>query len=564
MKKEFRVLPFVIIAALSMAACSNDTATFVATKTLEKNSLENTISVTGVVKSSVVENLYANNGGVIKTLNVKIGDRVKKGDVLAELDDLTLRQQIMASEKNLSVSENSNYNNLNNSEKEYLNLLDSLENNSNFDYNSAQANVVSSQLKYDDAKKNYDKAMENFNGFDADGDIAALKKSYETARLAEMQYEVQYKKLLEENYTQTRRDEIYSIEKTMETIKGTKMDAKYLEDSERYDNHYKMLASKLDSQTLAVRQQLESARSSFDDVDTKLKKINKDYADQLDSAKNALTVAELTLEQAKLSFDNTKTNLTDKLEKAKQSYDLAKQNIDDDADVLALQSLKQKLDECIFKAPVDGVVTAVNGEEGGAFQNLAVTIQDTSKLIVAVNVKEYDIAYVENGMKVTVKSDALSGEKYEGKVTKVSSVGVSATSGNSTETVFPVEIEITSTDTQLLIGMSAKCEIITDEVDNAYAVNYDSVGTDDKTGESYIMVAEKSGDSYTVKKIAVTAGLETDIETQIEAPELTDGMLVITDISEVKDGDTVKVKNRVIESDSATGDSTSATEEMAG
>lgn len=71
---------------------------------LKKTDISNYVNVSGTVKSSQTENVYTTLSYKIKKVNVKLGDTVKAGDVLAELDTDSLQKDVQIAEETNKVS----------------------------------------------------------------------------------------------------------------------------------------------------------------------------------------------------------------------------------------------------------------------------------------------------------------------------------------------------------------------------------------------------------------------------------------------------------------------------
>ena len=66
------------------------------TAKVERGDLVNTLEdISGVVRSNQSVYLYWQTSGTVSAVNVEVGDRVKKGDVLAELDPGTIDSSII-------------------------------------------------------------------------------------------------------------------------------------------------------------------------------------------------------------------------------------------------------------------------------------------------------------------------------------------------------------------------------------------------------------------------------------------------------------------------------------
>jgi len=72
---------------------------------LQKTDISNYINVSGTVKSSDSKNVYTTLSYQVKKVNVKVGDTVKAGDVLAELDIDSLQKDVQAADETNKVSE---------------------------------------------------------------------------------------------------------------------------------------------------------------------------------------------------------------------------------------------------------------------------------------------------------------------------------------------------------------------------------------------------------------------------------------------------------------------------
>ena len=261
-------------------------------------------------------------------------------------------------------------------------------------------------------------------------------------------------------------------------------------------------------------------------------------------------------EKAKVSYEAAKVNVEQEIQKYKTSYESAQAAADDTSSRLELEKKKEKLKDKEVVAPVDGIITAVNASVGSKCEDSLFVIQDLNDLIVKVDVDETEIADISVGQKVQVTTDASS-QILEGEVVSVdpisssaasetstsSSGGSSSTSSNSTssDVTFTVKVQITSEDVDeaVKVGMNAVVNIITDEADDVFSVPYESII--DNHGQESIYVAEEENGQYVVKEISVTAGLESDTNTEIEGADLKEGMIVLNDPSNYQVGSIVNI-----------------------
>lgn len=133
----------------------------------------------------------------------------------------------------------------------------------------------------------------------------------------------------------------------------------------------------------------------------------------------------------------------------------------------SLQTAEDNLTATQLFAPFSGTVTAVDVQVGDAVSTSAVlTIADFSKLYVQTYVDESDYAMFKVGNQASIIFDALPDQTFAGRVVQVNlaldtSTGTSVVSGL-------VEMDPTTAD--LLIGMGGSVEVIAGQAQNAVIV----------------------------------------------------------------------------------------------
>ena len=86
--------------------------------------------------------------------------------------------------------------------------------------------------------------------------------------------------------------------------------------------------------------------------------------------------------------------------------------------------------------------------------------------------------------------------------------------------------------------MKAKANIVLSQKKDIYVIPYDSL-IEKNDGTYAVMAAEKSGYLYKAKEIPVKQGMQTDVAVEISGTGLKDGLLIISDPSNIKSGDSV-------------------------
>ncbi len=266
--------------------------------------------------------------------------------------------------------------------------------------------------------------------------------------------------------------------------------------------------------------ELENAQRNYDKV--------KGLVETGAGTPDELKQAEAALKKASLSYDNAQITLKSNQSK---STSISKTNIE--IQKVTLEKLKKSLRDAKITSPVDGTVTLANAKAGESSTGLLFIVEDTENLIVSTSIGEYDISLIKLGQEVTIKSDSTGDMEFPGTISKIAPAAKRDGSGNiSTSNVqYETEVAMKSNDSNIRIGMNVRLTIKLNEKKDVFAVPYEAVATGGD-GTKYISVLETADQEgkqvETVKKIKVETGMETDMSVEIQAPELTDGLKVIT------------------------------------
>ena len=305
-------------------------------------------------------------------------------------------------------------------------------------------------------------------------------------------------------------------------------------------------------------QQLSEAKSDYASEKKKLDKEVKKAKQALEKAKktkDAKAIEEAkdtkTIEEAKSALDKAKENRTSMnkqnlkaITQAKQSVRQAQTNNKKQLrqGKRSVQDAKKTLKSATMKATMDGTVTALGVSAGDQYNGAdAVEISDLENMQVSTTVSEYDINKVKEGQRVVILTDATGDEEIEGEITYVAmtmgtttlssnsqnssgmSEGMGSSGSSSSDSGYEVVISISGKNEKLRAGMTAKCSIIINEVEDVYAVPYDAIHTNNNS-EDVIYVKDSSG---TKKEVVVTKGMESDYYAEVSSSELSDGMSII-------------------------------------
>ncbi|MFW2491789.1 efflux RND transporter periplasmic adaptor subunit [Clostridium chromiireducens] len=157
-KKVKILICIVIVAAVTLLLMKLQTSSVKAginCTVLSKGNIMNCINVSGVVKSSASSNVYSTLDNKIIEVRVKVGDKVKAGDILAVLDAGDLEKDIEQAQATTTANEANAKMELNATKKEYENTQYLYNNNLNAEIKNAEESVGSAKLNFEDKEKIY-------------------------------------------------------------------------------------------------------------------------------------------------------------------------------------------------------------------------------------------------------------------------------------------------------------------------------------------------------------------------------------------------------------------------
>lgn len=262
---------------------------------------------------------------------------------------------------------------------------------------------------------------------------------------------------------------------------------------------------------------------------------------QEDVAKAQLDAAKQSAESAKQQQEATKNAIEQQIDSLQDSLvgsQLAAES--NRAQEIAIQKMQNTLEDASITAPVSGVITAVYAKVGEPGNGLLFVVEDTESLKITTRIKEYDIANVQVGMPVTIKSDATGDKEISGTITYIapaavkSDTGSTQTSSNNSNVEFEAEVQVNDKDSGLRIGMNTRLTVLLEEKQDVFGVAYDSVvkkqdGTDVLYAVEPKSTEGKDASTYIVTEVPVTTGLETDFYIEVSGSNIQNGMSIVSD-----------------------------------
>ena len=183
-----------------------------------------------------------------------------------------------------------------------------------------------------------------------------------------------------------------------------------------------------------------------------------------------------------------------------------------------LRQLEEQLSYTDIIAPIDGVLLSRDVEIGdavssilvlGSSATLVMTLGDTSEVYVKGKVDESDIGKVYLGQPARIKVESFKDKTFEGKVTKISPLGVE----KDNVTTFEVRVSINNPGGELKAAMTANAEIILEEHKNVLQIPEGAI-IYDKDKKASVEVPDPKGKDGK-KKIAVNIGISNGAKTEV-------------------------------------------------
>jgi HlyD family secretion protein len=183
-----------------------------------------------------------------------------------------------------------------------------------------------------------------------------------------------------------------------------------------------------------------------------------------------------------------------------------------------LNQLEEQKGYTTILAPMDGVMLSRDVEIGDAVSSILVlgstatlimTEGDVNEVYVQGKVDEADIAHVYLGQPARIKVESFRDRVFNGKVTKISPMGVE----KDNVTTFEVRVSINNPGGELKALMTANAEILLDEHKGVLTVPENAVMYDNMKNAT-VQVPDKSQKDGT-RKVPVTVGLSNGSVTEI-------------------------------------------------
>lgn len=492
----------VIVIAVVVVFRTKKTTDTYTEETVQVRNVATYLTFSGNVEAVSDATIKPKVSKTVTAVNVSIGDEVKKGDVIATLDDSEIQRSIKKQEASLSNTELNNFYSIRDSQKKYDNYKADLENGQNSQVMSAANSVENARTSYEQAKETYERnKMELENNMDSsvissNQKVASAKQALDDAK---QDYDDNEAKIRGYDKGVSNAESIYGEGSAEAASAQKELDSA----EEKSDSLQKAIDNAQTNYDNAVNDLLMSYYTSN-------VSLNSDY-ENMQQKYTAYQQAQASYEVAVKSANETLQDYADSLEKTQATSNTTTATVE-------LEALYDQLEDYKITAPIDGVITVLNINVGdsASTSDTAAEVTNYDKMKVQIKIDEDNISALDNGTEVTVSVDALN-KTYKGTVENMSK---KATVSNNVS-YFTADVTFDADD-DIRSGLSAEVKYLLNGVENVVAVSMSALNYNtDNT--AYVLVGDNAS---TAQQRNVTLGISNG--TYVEVKEgLSEGETVL-------------------------------------
>ncbi len=477
--------------------------------TAKRGSVTEAVKGLGRIAATDEATLYFKQSGRLKRLYVELNQKIKQGDLLAELETGTLGTQVAQARINSEIAQ--------------LGLQRSVEKSNTVD---PAVRTAASRISQAEAARAQSVAvLQRVQAPPNVADQQANEAAIAAARAVLERAQADLSKLKAPKQP----DEIGAAKATVDKARSVVQKAQA---------DYDKVASRPDvagtSQAVALQQataDLQAAVARYNVANTSAKPEDVQAAEkQVDSAKAAVEsmiarrdqtnagplstdigTAQANIQAAIANVDAARADYEAKVIAAGLStanYDVQIAQKQVELANVSLKVLEDQLSDSQLKAPFDGIVTSTTGREGDtvvAYTPVVVTANPSS-ILIAFEVSPQDLNKVAVGQAASVTLDTFKGQIFQTKVIGLPNIAAGPQPQNLQRTVKVAFTPPSNVD----LGALANVTIVTQKKDDVVTVPNAAIRR--FGGRKYVQMVAENGRR---REVDVETGIQTDLETEI-------------------------------------------------
>lgn len=480
--------------------------------TVTRGTIEQQVKALGRVAAEQESIMYFRQAGRLFHMYVVTDQKVKKGDLLAELDTGTLKDQVKVAQAQAQIAQ---------LKVDQAMGKDSAGGESPA-VTSARAQLAKAEADYARAQDALDKLLEGPTPADVQSAQAAV-----SAAQTQLQKDQSALTLLQ---TPPTPDQITILRANLDKAQAALQQAQAAYDRVKFRPDVAALPQSAALQQATI--DYNAAKAAFDqatagpkpeDVANAQKQIESDKANlqaaqsRLEQLKKGATAAELdaakqTVASAKAAVDVARINLQQALGAAAgKSIDVQIAQKQAELAKLQLDTLQKQLDQAQLRAPFDGVITEVDAQDGDQIQSYTpvLTVSNPAKMEIAVELQPTDLTQVAVGQLVKIVLSSYPNAPLQGKVIRLPQQA----QGNSPQlpaTLRTVRINLPQPPGPVNLGDLANVTIDVQRKENVLLLPTNAIQT--FGGRRFVRLAGPEGRH---QEVDIQVGINDDTNTEI-------------------------------------------------
>lgn len=480
--------------------------------TVTKGTIEQQIKALGRVAAEQEAVMYFRQAGRLYHMYVETEQKVKKGDLLAELDTGTLKDQVeiaktqaeiaqlkvdQAMGKDSSGGESAAISSaraaLAKAEADYAKAQDALaklqEGPTPADLQSAQADVAAAQTQLQKDKA----ALNELQTPPTADEITILRADLDKAQAALQQAQAAYDRV-------KFRPDIAALPQSAALQQAT---ADYNAAKASFDQ---AVAGPKPEDIANAQKQVQVDEANLQAAQSKLDLLKKGASSaELDAARQTVASAKATVDLARVTLEQAQGAAAGKsidVQIAQKQAELAK---------LQLETLQNQLDQAQLRAPFDGVITETDAQDGDAIQSYTpvLTVSNPEKLEIAVELQPADLTQVDVGKLALIVLSSYPKNTLQGKIIRMPQTTTSS-SPQLPATLRTVRINLPTPPGPVNLGDLANVTIDVQRKDNVLLLPTAAIRT--FGGRRFVRLEGPAGRH---QEVDIEVGISDDTNTEI-------------------------------------------------
>lgn len=482
--------------------------------TVTKDDVIKSLSMTGTLKSAKSMTLFSSLNSKVQTLNVKAGDRVSQGQLLAQLDSSEAMSQLSSQQSQLNESRITQQNSIDEAAQNYQNAKSALDQGLNQDIRGAQTALREAQNEYVKASRAYDQMKQEKDNrtlqalLDQENALRSANQEAENARMEANRAgaavtEAKTQRDIADIERKTVQDE---LELTQNEIKRIKSDPssfnnpeqlikEKLADIERLKAELEAKGQNADAAEKAVSEawsQQAQAKQAASHASENLGMARRQFRaalrqidTQIAEAGEAVAKAQTGISDAKVALESAKIHAAQEVNSNLRALRAAQASAGSGLaeGQSAIQKLRADINSAHVTSPIAGIVTSVTAKVGATPEGPLMMVEDDQNMVIETQIKESGVSKLSVGNQVTFTTPATGDKEFTGTVSFISPAALDQSSapsgpgadqggggGGNASVMFPVQITVTGDLQGLRLGSTAKVKAIIAGQKNALTV----------------------------------------------------------------------------------------------